>query len=209
MPEAYHIGRKGKTLLLLLFFWLCIAHGQDFNYGIYGGVTASQVHGDSYSGFNKLGVNAGFFLNKPMNYNIYWQAEIKYVNRGVYKGLSNNDQTLYKSTYHYLEIPLSLHYLADDKYLFELGISPEVLLGTAYWDENGLLSPDAYPENRNLGLSVFAGVGYSFGERMRVTLRYTHSAFPFRDPQEWNHPRYRGYYHKVISLSLAYRISQN
>lgn len=193
-------------LLLLLLLGSVVAEAQSLNYGIYGGVTASQVDGDPYRGFNKLGGTAGLFLNQHIEYNIYWQAELKYISRGVYKGPSDNDQTLYKSTYHYVEIPLSVHYLAQEKFLVELGTSPEVLVGAAYWDENGILNPAGYPDVRRFGLSVFAGVGYKFNERMMANLRYINSAIPFRDPEEWNNPQYRGYFHKVVSLSLAYRI---
>jgi len=200
---------KFKTviaLVLVLFLGICPLRGQQLKYGLFGGITASQVQGDSYSGFNKLGMTTGLFVNNHIDRNIYWQAEIKYVSRGVYKGPTDTDPTIYKSAYHYVEIPLSVHYLADERFLVELGTSPEVLVGVVYWDENGKLNPDGYPENRRFGLSVFAGVGYWFNKRMMVGLRYTNSAIPFRDPQEWNNPQYRGYFHNVMCLSLAFRI---
>lgn len=206
MNDSQNVGLKGLVMILFLGLGAFVVNGQELNFGIYAGVTASQVDGDAYRGFNKLGGNAGLFVNKHIEYNIYWQAEIKYVSRGVYKGPSDNDQTLYRSTYHYVEIPLSVHYLVQEKFIIELGTSPEVLVGAAYEDENGILNPEGYPEIRKLGLSVFAGVGYWFGERLMLGLRYTNSAIPFRDPQEWNHPQYRGYFHNVMSLSLAYRI---
>ena len=180
------------------------AKGQNLNAGIFGGVNGSQVDGDSYSGFNKLGFCAGFFINQQIEHNIYWQAELKYGIRGVYKGLSDNDLTLYRSAYHIVELALSVHYLYDEKILVELGTSPEVLLSTRFWDENGLMDPATYPENRIFGLSVFAGIGYRFNEKLMAGLRYSNSAIPFRDPAEWNHPQYRGYFHNVLSLSMAY-----
>ena len=197
-----------RTIMVLPIALLCFSalQAQELKYGVYGGITASQVQGDPYSGFNKLGGTAGLFLNNHIDRNIYWQVEIKYVSRGVYKGPSDNDQTLYKSAYHLVEIPLSVHYLVNEKFLVEAGTSPEVLLGAVFWDENGILSRDLYPENRRFGLSVFAGVGYWFSKRMMAGLRYTNSAIPFRDPQEWNHPQYRGYFHNVVSLTLAYKI---
>jgi hypothetical protein len=127
----------------------------------------------------------------------------------VYKGPEDYDPTLYRSTYNYLEVPLSTHYMHDEKFLVELGISPEVLLSTSYEDENGELNPSSYPENRTFGLSVFAGFGYWFSQGMGVNLRYTNSAIPFRDPQEWNNAQYKGYFHNVISLSLTYRFKRN
>lgn len=199
----------GTVLLVMaLLVMTASAEGQKINAGIFGGLNISQVSGDSYQGFNKLGFNTGFFVNGLIEQQFYWQAELKYGTRGVYKGPSDSDQTLYKSAYHIVELPLSVNYLFDDKVLLELGTSPEVLITTRFWDENGLLDPSSYPENRRFGLSVFAGIGYWFSEKMMAGLRYTNSAIPFRDPEEWNNPQYRGYFHNVISLSIAYRFKQ-
>ena len=196
-----------RTVLtaVLLFVMTVGLLGQKFNAGVFGGINVSQVSGDSYQGFNKLGINAGFFVNRLIDQHFYWQAELKYSTRGVYKGPSDGDQTLYKSSYHIVELPLSVNYLFNEKILVELGTSPEVLIATLYWDENGLLDSSSYPENRRFGLSVFAGIGYWFSERMMAGLRYTNSALPFRDPEEWNNPQYRGYFHNVISVSIGYR----
>ena len=178
---------------------------QPLNAGVYAGINASQVTGDSYSGFNKLGLNAGFFVNQLIDYDIYWQAELRYSSRGVYQGPTDNSNTLYKSGYYILELPLSVHYLYDGRVMVELGTSPEVLLGTRYWDEYGLMDPSTYPENRRFGLSVFGGVGFWFNNMIMVGLRYTNSAIPFRDPEEWNNAQYRGYFHTVFSLSVIYK----
>jgi hypothetical protein len=190
-----------------LLLAVCISlHAQKFNAGLFGGVTASQVDGDSYSGFNKLGMTAGAFVNRLIDYQIYWQMEIKYVTRGVYKGPTDNDQTLYGSTYHYVELPLSVHYLYDERIQVEAGTSPEVLITTRFWDQDGTIDPATYPDNRRIGLSVFGGLCYWFNPSLGAGIRYTYSAIPFRDPQEWNHPRYRGYFHNVLCLTLAYKL---
>ena len=89
--------------------------------------------------------------------------------------------------------------------MLELGTSPEVLITTRYWDENGLMDQSSYPDNRRFGLSVFAGIGYWFNDRMMAGLRYTNSAIPFRDPEEWNNPQSRGNFHNVISVTLGFR----
>lgn len=197
---------------IILIIGLCLLvsavplTAQKFNAGLFGGVTAAQVDGDSYSGFNKLGITAGAFVSREIRSQIFWQMEIKYVNRGVYKPPSDNDPTLYSGTYYYIELPLSAHYIYNDKIQVEAGFSPEVLITTRFRDQDGIIDPSTYPDNRRFGLSVFAGAGYWFNPSLGLGIRYTYSAFPFRDPQEWNHPRYRGYFHNVISLTLAYRI---
>lgn len=181
---------------------------QPLNAGVYAGINASQVTGDSYSGFNKLGLNAGFFVNQLIDYDIYWQAELRYSSRGVYQGPTDNSNTLYKSGYYILELPLSVHYLYDGRVMVELGTSPELLLGTRFWDEYGLMDPSTYPENRRFGLSVFGGIGFWFNNKIMAGLRYSNSAIPFRDPEEWNNAQYRGYFHTVFSLSVIYKFKQ-
>ncbi|MCK5692105.1 MAG: PorT family protein [Bacteroidales bacterium] len=196
----------GAVLVIMILLIMTVSmNGQQFNAGFFGGLNVSQVSGDTYKGFNKLGFTAGFFVNSPIEQHFYWQAEIKYGTRGVYEGPSEGDASLYKSSYHIVELPLSINYLFDEKIMLELGISPEVLITVRYWDENGLLAESSYPDNRRFGLSVFAGIGYWFNDRMMVGLRYTNSAVPFRDPEEWNNSQYRGYFHNVISLTLGFK----
>ncbi len=181
--------------------------GQPINFGLFGGITASQISGDPYTGFRKLGVAAGGFMNQYIDLDIYWQAELKYVIRGVYKGPEVNDPTLYRSTYHYIELPLSVHYLHDEKFQLEMGISPDVLVGVVFEDENGILKPTE-SDNNTFGLNVFLGLGYWITPTLMANLRYTNSAISFRETQEWNHPQYRGYFHNVMSLTLAYRFKK-
>jgi len=179
--------------------------GQQFNAGFFGGVTASQVDGDYYGGFNKLGLTAGLFVSRELDFDIFWQMEIKYVSRGAYENFGTTDPTIDKTVFRYIEIPLSVHYLYNDWFQVELGISPEVLLSYAHFDEYGKTDPSLYPENRKFGFSVFAGVCYWFVPSTGVSLRYTYSAISFRDPQEWNNPQNRGYFHNVLALTLSYK----
>lgn len=205
--QNHHPFITGLTILLLFTITGTLS-GQQLSVGLFGGLNVSQVSGDTYSGFNKLGFNAGIFVNRLIDRDFYGQVEIKYGTRGVYQGPTDNNQTIYMSSYHILEIPLSVNYLFNEKIQVEAGTSPELLITTLFWDENGLMDRSNYPDNRRLGLSVFAGIGYWFSEHMMAGLRYTNSAVPFRDPEEWNNSQYRGYFHNVLSLSLAYRIHE-
>jgi hypothetical protein len=203
-----NIQHPGTILVIFALSVMTVSiKGQPFDVGFFGGINVSEVSGDSYTGFNKLGLTAGLFVNNLIGHDVYWQAEIKYGTRGAYKGPSDIDPTLYRSGYQVIELPLSVQYLYEERVFVEAGFSPEVLIASRFWDENGLLDPAAYPENRRFGLSVFAGIGYWFNEKIQLGVRYTNSAIPFRDPQEWNHPRYRGFYHSLFSLTVAYRFS--
>jgi len=205
MNRRLHKQYRAVLVIMLLLTMTVSMKGQQFNAGFFGGLNVSQVSGDFYKGFNKLGFTAGIFVNGPIEQNFYWQAEIKYGTRGAYEGPSEGDPSLYKSSYHIVEFPLSINYIFDEKIMLELGTSPEMLITARFWDENGLMAESSYPDNRRFGLSVFAGIGYWFNERMMAGLRYTNSAIPFRDPEEWNNSQYRGYFHSVISLTLGFK----
>lgn len=197
---------KFLLTVALLIMTVSVA-GQSFNGGLFGGITAGQVDGDLYSGFRKLGFTSGAYVNREIGSNFFWQVEIKWVMRGVYQGPTDaNPDFLFRSTYHYIEFPLSVNYIVKDKFQLEGGFSPEVLVKVKFWDQDGLLDPEQYPENRRFGLSVFGGFHYWYTETASVGIRYTYSAIPFRDPEEWNRPPYyRGYFHNVLALTLGYR----
>ncbi|MEA3479659.1 MAG: outer membrane beta-barrel protein, partial [Bacteroidota bacterium] len=165
-------GILKAPFLVILVLWLAPVsmNGQALNAGFFAGINASQVDGDSYSGFNKLGLNAGFFVNRLIDYKIYWQGELRYGTRGVYQGPTDNSQTLYKSSYHILELALSVNYLYDERIQVEVGTSPELLLAIGFWDEYGLMDPSTYPENRRFGLSVFGGIGFWFSDKIMAGL---------------------------------------
>lgn len=195
-------------LLVIIIMTLYPIHAQEFNAGIFGGMTASQVDGDSYGGFKKLGFTAGLFVNREIDNNIYWQLEIKYVTRGAYENFGPEDPRIAKSHYRYLELPLSVNYLFDEKVQVEIGLSPEVLLSYASFDEYGKIPPDRdFVENRPFGLSIFGGIHYWFKPSIGVGIRYTYSAIPFRDPKEWHNAMNRGYFHNVLCLNLAFKFN--
>ena len=197
---------KSIVISALVALFICgPAQAQEFNAGFFGGVTASQVDGDLYSGFNKLGLTAGAFVNREIDYNIYWQLEIKYVSRGAYKGSDPNDPSIFKVVYRYAEIPLSVHYLYAERVQAEIGISPDVLLHYASYEDNIRTDPALDPSNHRFGMNAFAGIYYWFTPAAGVGFRYTYSVITFRDLDEWHNYLYRGYFHNVLCLTAAYR----
>lgn len=197
------------ALLLLLALTGTPLGAQGFDAGLVGGVTASQVDGDQYSGFKKLGMTAGVFVNREIDHDIHWQMEIRYETRGAFETEEIDPSIIqyYRTVFRIIELPLSVHYLFNGQVQPELGIAPEVLVSYASFDGNGRTDPSLDPDNYRFGLSVFAGIYYWFVPYTGVGLRYTYSAVPFREPLPGTLPlRYRGFFHNVLSLSMAFKI---
>ena len=201
--DRFYLWVLPMILLLCMYPWAGLS-AQAFNGGVFGGVTVSQVDGDYYRGYHKLGMTAGVFVNREIDKNFYWQLELKYVAKGAFENEPENyfyDKTVYR----YIEIPLSVNYLFDEKYQVEIGLAPEVLLQYAAFDANGKTDPSLYPDNHRFGLNVFAGIVYWFIPSTGIGFRFTYSAVTFRDPQEWNNAQYRGLFHNVLAFTVAHK----
>lgn len=184
-------------------------YGQKFNAGVFGGLNASQVDRDGYGGYTKLGLNGGAFVNREFTADFFWQLELKYGIRGVYH-LGDILQEDYRLThFRYVELPLSVHYLHEEKFQAGIGLSPDVLLSFAAYDiqRNELPQEEKLGGHRRFGLNAFADIHYWFRPALGVGLRFSYSLFPY-SLREGASVRYldSGYFHNVLSLSLAYRI---
>ena len=117
-----------KTLFFLLLLNFSVAFGQKadgFHAGFLGGLVASQVDGDNYAGYNRLGIQFGGFTNFMINEDWGGQVEIKYIQKGS-KHQSQKHGTYFELKFDYVEVPLLVNYQFDEKISFEGG------LGVAY-----------------------------------------------------------------------------
>ena len=92
------MGIKQKIICILLIFVCFSLKSQQFNGGVLGGVSASQITGDELSGFNKAGLYLGSFVNFYLNRRTSIQMEIDYIQKGSRKNPNpdNNDFITYK-----------------------------------------------------------------------------------------------------------------
>jgi hypothetical protein len=55
-----------RRFIYIITFLVCTgyAYSQQFEGGVLGGLTASQIDGDSYKGYNKVGIQAGAWVHR-------------------------------------------------------------------------------------------------------------------------------------------------
>jgi opacity protein-like surface antigen len=195
-----------KTFLTTIFLLVILqAYGQTFEGGFFGGLSASQVDGDTYSGFDKLGITAGGYISNEINRDWSWKAELRYIQKGAFKGTSLENPDYYRLVIHYVEIPLLAQYIIDDRFYLEGGLAPDVYLYHKEEDENGDIPKQEGPDYHRFGLNAIAGGGYFINENLIIGARYTYSAIPMRDHASGQtYLLNRGQYNNVLALTLYY-----
>ena len=185
---------KLRSLLLIGIF--CSVFGnelsaQTFRPGVLFGLTTSQVGGDSYQGFNKLGLTFGGYVRYNLNDNWSTQFEIYYIQKGSRNdfSISTNDPSQSSEYFllrlNYVEIPL-LFRLNHRKFIYEIGPYYSQLVGMQFeWrNDNGsaagpFTSADEFNSHYDFQYPLqssdwgfILGVAYKITEKMVGSVRY-------------------------------------
>jgi hypothetical protein len=203
-------------------------YAQQFKAGLLGGIVTSQVDGDTYSGYDKLGFRAGGFVTSrlfgtPEN---KWSAsfEITYIQKGSKKipHPAQGDFSEYKLKLNYAEVPVLLRYhffLTDSsgnrkmKFALEGGIAFGKLVYSKEYDANGQVS-GGIPFQKT-EYSYFLGLNYFFSDKFSFNIRSQYSIFPVRKIsssssyyQNWTYKFLKpGYYNNLIVFSFFIDLS--
>lgn len=203
------------SVLVILLFSGSELLSQPFHGGITAGFTASQIDGDSYSGYSKPGLQAGVFVSAELLQWLDARMEIKYTSRGARNLADDNNTGSYLLGLHYIDIPV----MASLKYrkigALELGLVPGYLFKAAGEDDAGKL-PDEYLVNfRKFDLGLLVGAEINILQNLAVNMRYSYSIFSIRDLESagsyyswfgkiFGHSK--GDFNNYLSLGISYRI---
>ena len=116
----------------------------QFNGGLIGGATVSQIHGDGIGGFNKVGFNLGATIEIGRRGKKNIQIGIAYNQKGSKKPPNPpEDYETWKYRFTYIDIPITMSYSYK---MFDIlvGLQPSILLAAeedfygVAWDPTGL-----------------------------------------------------------------------
>ena len=207
-----------KVLSAIILFFSLAAYSQEksntFNLLVSAGVSPSQVHGDAYSGFHKLGVMGGAGVETL--FNDRWSSSLSFlfIQKGARKNqdIDNNDLRYYYLNLNYLEVPVMLVY-KHKKFLFDAGVSAGYLINYYEGSEAGNLT-GMYPFKK-FEYSVKVGLGVVLTPKWSVNLRSSNSFITIR-PNRTKQAIYfnniiartfnKGYYNNILEFTLTYRI---
>lgn len=196
-----------KLSIIFIFSIISISgFSQDFNAGVLGGINATQVFGDSYSGPNKAGLYLGVFVNRYFSKRSSVQLELDYIQKGSSKNPdgSTGDYDEYKLKLNYIELPVLYKYDFAEKGTLEAGLSLGVLI---YEDEYAYPGPVSGEDFNSVDFSANLGLYYTFAKNFRINMRLSNSIIPIRPHSSGNTYRLnRGQYNQGIAFILHYII---
>lgn len=206
------------TVFIFFLFPLAVLSQQTantFNLIVSAGVSPSQVHGDNYSGFHKLGAIAGVGVETVFSEKWYGSLSFWFIQKGARKNQNppKNDLTYYYLNMNYLEVPLMVTY-KQKKFLFDAGLSAGYLINYYEGSEAGNIT-GMYPF-RKYEFSVKIGLGYAITPKWSVNLRSSNSFINTR-PNRTKQAIYfnniiartfnKGYYNNILEFTLTYRLN--
>lgn len=206
-----------KSTILLQFLSLIFLPAalvaQQFDGGILAGIDISQVDGDYWAGYNKVGLLAGGFVSLELSPHSSLQLEMAYIQKGSRKNdiYEENDLHSYLLRLHYLEIPVLYQFTFLKRLQVEAGPAADVLLG--YQEQtDGSELPNLYPF-RAVTLTGIVGVSGYINRHLKATFRFNYSLLSLRQPQPegeggvpWRTFLFeRGQFNNVLSLSVSYQ----
>jgi len=207
-------------LRFLMFLTLSLSltlytNAQRFNGGLIGGLTASQVDGDSYAGFDKLGLQGGVYVFTRFSELWGLQMEIKYTGRGARKKTSVDDPSIYKLSLNYIDIPLIVWLNYNEKIKFEGGFLTGYLFHISGEDSNGKIPTEYINEFKKFDYCWLLGLRYNINKKFSVGIRYSYSLFSISKAKN-NDGKYgiianifnytTGDYNNYLTLQLFYNI---
>lgn len=178
------------------------------------GVSPSQVHGDKYSGFHKLGFMGGLGIETKLNEQAGMSLSFLFIQKGAQKNqnIEKGDLEYYYLNMNYVEVPLLISY-TPKKYIFDIGISAGYLINYTEASEAGNFT-GTYPFNK-FDYSVKIGLGYNISRRWFANLRSSNSFITTR-PNRIKQAVYynnliartfnKGYYNNILEFTIGFRI---
>ena len=215
-----------KVLFTLVLFSYLSSYSQQeeketFRPVFIGGLVASQVDGDTYGGYSKLGFFAGIGINRLVSKKIELEFAITILQKGARKNYAldsasrnNPNNEFYLLRLNYLEVPLCIKYNYK-KFKTEFGGAFAYLIKNPPYEEsqNGYNNIYGF---KNFDYSFLIGLGYKLNPNVLVNLRYEYSVVSVRDYYQSTAGIYhgqfpynlfnRGLYNNLLVLSLNYKL---
>ncbi len=168
------------TVLIILLFLSTSVSAQYIKGGVIAGLNATQVDGDTYIGYHKLGINAGAIAIVPINKKFNASMEILFSQKGSLKKQNpkNPFPNSYKLQIGYVDVPVLINFKfkEEEKISFGTGASFGSLVRFKEYVD-GLEKTSYYIETpyESMDINWIANVLYEFIPHLYFNFRYAYS----------------------------------
>lgn len=202
-----------KRFYLVVFLLVIpgiFAFSQRFEGGVMGGLNASQVDGDTYSGYNKPGIVGGVYVLNNFSRTVFAGMELKFTQKGSRKNpdpKSNDDNSIYTMRLNYAEIPVYLGIRTSDRIAVLAGLSAGYLIkGTEFDIDGKFVEQNQHPFNTT-DVQGFLGFRFQMTDRLFIDLRGAYSVLPIRDKPGEILSYWKGsQFNNLLSTTILYRL---
>lgn len=194
--------KKIYLALFILLISLPLLNAQRFKGGVIGGINASQIDGDTWAGYYKMGLVAGAFVKTDFVDKWGGQLEIKYSAKGSANAFSTSYPVLIRLRY--IDLPVLATYEAIENLKVEGGISINYLFDAQYYD--GVWSDQWDIEPSKLETALTFGVNYRFFQSFDMNLRYSYSLFPVRSKTSTDSFGRGAWFNNLFTFALYFEI---
>jgi hypothetical protein len=196
---------------MLLVFLICIPFSgltQRFNGGVLAGGLVSQIDGDTWVGYHKVGYLAGAFVSLKLSPHSSFQLEMEYIQKGMRQGADTvtNVGNTFLTRLHYLELPVFYQYTFAKRIQAEAGLAADVFLGS-YDEVNGLEVPYLTVPYSAVSLCGIAGISCFITDHLKAGLRFNYSLLSIRNGHVAGERKILfeyGQYNNVLSLGFSW-----
>jgi len=201
--------KRFYLLILLLIVAQTAAYSQAFQGGVLGGLNASQVDGDSYSGYKKPGIVVGGYVLTNLSRTVFSGMEIKFAQKGSRKNPNpkTGDQETYKMRLNYIDLPVYLGVHTSDNTSILAGLSTGYLMSGTEYDNYGKFTEEDTHAFNDFDIQGFLGFRFQMNDRLSIDLRGAYSLLPIREqPGDAISYWIDSQFSNLLSTTILYRL---
>jgi len=202
-----------RLCVFLTLVMICLpGFPQPFHGGLTAGICASQVDGDSYAGYNKLGFQGGVYVTAELTGLLDARLEIRYASRGAVNPASKDNTGYYKLALNYIDLPIMAVVRIKKFGLVEAGLVPGYMFHAGGRKDEGSIDFGSF---RKFDLGTLLGAGFQISPKLTVEVRYSYSILSIRDLESagayysWFGKlfgRSRGDFNNYLTLGVSYQL---
>lgn len=168
---------------------------QRFEGGLLGGLSTSQIDGDTQKDYKKLGIYAGVFVQTGFNDVLGGKIELYYIEKGAVKNIDGYEE--FNTKLRYVDMPFLLTIKPFDRAELDLGVAVSYLISYKYITY-GTVSNGGLENMHNFDFGMIASAMYYFGEHMAFNVRIEYSMVPVKNQPNW--------FNSNLSFGLIYKV---